>query len=958
MATRAAAILAKVVRIAQADTALSDRDLLARYADSGDQAAFAAVVRRHTDMIHGVCRRLLQSQADAEDACQAVFLILSKKAKSQRWRESVANWLYITARKVAHNARLAAKRRARREGAAAKPELVSPADTISGRELVIILDEELEKLAPRYREPLVLCYLEGLTRDEAAARLGVPEATLKSQLERGRKKLAEALTARECTLGVALLATATTSLAGKAPPRLVESILTAVGGSPSTAAAALVKGIAMNGTIIRAKLMTLAMAATVAVVGFGFSTLLPVAAKSQKQSAEKPEKPQAKAEVSAEIAKPEVKERVITGKVLSPDGKPIVAELHLIWIDDKPESLGKTAADGTFKVTVPIKTPGAYLVAKADGHGIDFMMPATNTPAEITLKLSKDLPIRGRIIDPQGKPVVGATVQLRTVSIYGDGSIQSFLDAWKKRTNFREVVPERRVVYNTTALPFGTSTDRNGRFELSGGGAERLVSLKISGAGRAETEVHVITREGFEPKPYNNVTLSLRPTHGEKLSWSYNPMLSAPDFTVAAEGEKPIRGRLTDAKTGLPRAGVQVIIDQDDDISRRRLKATTDADGKYEIHGAQKSSTYQVDTKTDATNGYLPCSVEAKDTVGYEPVVTNIACPKGVVVKGTIRDKATGQPIAGCIQIAVLADNPYLKNYATRGAFADRTYTKADGAYRVVMIPGPMLLLGGTDGKGYSDHYKPARPDPKYPQLFKVDDQDGELRYYAPGNGQGFVDGNWCKVIDAKETDTELVQDIELEPAPKKLVKVVDVDGKPLKGVHATGISHITFLPAEPIGESDSIIVLNLEPKQERLVVAMHRERKLVGAMKVKEADENPVLKLGPGGTAKGRVVDTDGKPIAGITVKLYFERREVAEIYNRRVTSLNDNRTADTDVDGKFEFDTLAPGFQFRFLFSKGKMDLGPDNGKAPRATIGKHGEIKNVGELKIDLQAERTEE
>jgi RNA polymerase sigma factor (sigma-70 family) len=229
VANRAAAILAKVMRAATVDTALSDRALLKKYAESDDQAAFAAIVRRHTAMVHGVCQRVLHSQADAEDACQAVFLILSTKANSLQWRESAANWLYTTARKVARNARRTLVRRAKRERAAAKPESLSPADTMSGRELVIALDDELDKLSPRYREPLVLCYLEGLTRDEAAARLEIPETTLKSQLERGRKKLAEALTTRGCTLGVALLTTMATSSAGACPPRLVESILAAVG---------------------------------------------------------------------------------------------------------------------------------------------------------------------------------------------------------------------------------------------------------------------------------------------------------------------------------------------------------------------------------------------------------------------------------------------------------------------------------------------------------------------------------------------------------------------------------------------------------------------------------------------------------------------------------------------------------------------------------------------------------
>jgi hypothetical protein len=359
----------------------------------------------------------------------------------------------------------------------------------------------------------------------------------------------------------------------------------------------------------------------------------------------------------------------------------------------------------------------------------------------------------------------------------------------------------------------------------------------------------------------------------------------------------------------------------------------------------------------DETKGYLPCWVEAIDTVGYEPIVKDISCPKGVVVRGTIRDRATGQPIAGRIQIEVLAANQELKNYPTypllRG-LDNHISTNPDGAYRVVIIPGPMLIAAWIGEFGLRDRYKPARPDPKYPQLFTVDSRDGGLRYYAPGGGRGFVDGNWCKVIDAKETDTELVQDIELEPAPKKMVKVVDAEGKPMKGVHATGISHLTYLRAEPIGDTDAITVLNLEPKQERLVVAMHRERKLVGAMVVKEADENPVLKLGPGGTAKGRVVDQNSKPLAGITVKLYFGRREVAEIYSL----LGENRRAVTDANGAFAFDTLNPAYEFRFLFSEGKKQVGPTYDKAPRHVISKHGETKNLGDLRIDPQVERGQE
>src|SRR4029077_19415112 len=103
-----------------------DRELLQRFADGGDQSAFEVLVRRHTGLVLAVCRRALSNAQDAEDACQATFLILARKAGSGRWQPSVANWLFATARKVARDLRRAAGRRARREGRAAVPVSVVP----------------------------------------------------------------------------------------------------------------------------------------------------------------------------------------------------------------------------------------------------------------------------------------------------------------------------------------------------------------------------------------------------------------------------------------------------------------------------------------------------------------------------------------------------------------------------------------------------------------------------------------------------------------------------------------------------------------------------------------------------------------------------------------------------------------------------------------------------------------
>src|SRR5262245_3236934 len=166
------ATLRKVFRSAAAldPPAATDRELLRRFARENVQRAFETLVNRHTAMVFGVCRRALPTVQDAEDACQATFQVLARREKDGRWNESDTNWLYSTARKVARSVRVATERRVRREAGAAVPEAVDQVDRMTGRELLTALDAALDRLPPGYREPIVLCYLEGLTRDEAASR--------------------------------------------------------------------------------------------------------------------------------------------------------------------------------------------------------------------------------------------------------------------------------------------------------------------------------------------------------------------------------------------------------------------------------------------------------------------------------------------------------------------------------------------------------------------------------------------------------------------------------------------------------------------------------------------------------------------------------------------------------------------------------------------------------------------
>jgi RNA polymerase sigma factor (sigma-70 family) len=187
---------------------LADHDLLERFIDAHDEAAFTVLIEKHGPMVLGVCRRALANQHDAEDACQATFLVLSRKAKSISKKASLGSWLHGVARRVSASLKREQARRKTRERRRAAVLPKNPAGDASWSEVQAVLDEELQQLPDRYRAPLILCYLECLTRDEAAAQLGVTPGSLHGLLERGRDLLRKRLVKRGLALSATLSAIA------------------------------------------------------------------------------------------------------------------------------------------------------------------------------------------------------------------------------------------------------------------------------------------------------------------------------------------------------------------------------------------------------------------------------------------------------------------------------------------------------------------------------------------------------------------------------------------------------------------------------------------------------------------------------------------------------------------------------------------------------------------------------
>jgi RNA polymerase sigma factor (sigma-70 family) len=186
------------VALRQAGEGLEDAQLLERFLAERDEAAFEALVRRHGPMVFGVCRRVLGSRHDAEDAFQATFLVLACRAGSIRKHWAVGSWLFGVAYRTAGKARSRAARRRVKEREAAVNE--ARQDHQLHDDLAKVLDRELSHLPEKYRGPILLCDLQGASRKEAARQLGLPEGTLSSRLATARSMLAKRMTRRGLAL--------------------------------------------------------------------------------------------------------------------------------------------------------------------------------------------------------------------------------------------------------------------------------------------------------------------------------------------------------------------------------------------------------------------------------------------------------------------------------------------------------------------------------------------------------------------------------------------------------------------------------------------------------------------------------------------------------------------------------------------------------------------------------------
>jgi RNA polymerase sigma factor (sigma-70 family) len=312
---------------------MTDGQLLECFVTHRDEAAFEALVRLHGPMVLGVCRRVLGNVHDAEDAFQATFLVLVRKAASIGQRELLGNWLYGVAYRTALDARAATSRRRQREKqVSVMPEPEAADRTDLWCDLRPLLDQELNRLPNKYRVSIVLCDLEGRTRREVAQHLGIPEGTLSGRLTTARRLLARRLTRRRLTLSSGVLAAALSQ--GAAPacvpsPLLVSTVQSAMAvaagkeaaGVVSAEVAALTEGVLKAMFVTRLKITAAVLLVAAAVLGAALFEQQPIAAQLQVVAAGKRADKEA-----GDAGKPRVLKLAARGRGVawSPDGKTLV----------------------------------------------------------------------------------------------------------------------------------------------------------------------------------------------------------------------------------------------------------------------------------------------------------------------------------------------------------------------------------------------------------------------------------------------------------------------------------------------------------------------------------------------------------------------------------------------------------------------------------------------------------
>jgi RNA polymerase sigma factor (sigma-70 family) len=928
--------------------AASDGQLLERFTARREEAAFAALLHRHGPMVLGLCRRVARHAQAAEDAFQATFLLLARKAGSIRKGESVGGWLYRVAFRLAVKARAQAARRREREHRVAdmrKPELGFQA---AWQDLQEVLDEELERLPEKYRAPLVLCYLQGKTQEEAMRQLGCPLGTVRSRLARARKLLRARLARRGLTLGAAALGTALAANSATAalPGTLLNSTLKAglhfaaggaVGPGVSARTAALVKGglQAMATEKVRFGIVVFLALGLVA-AGAGLVAHRALATGPGKEPGPMQEAPRSGSfqrgggqppRISKTPAKGDAaRQMTLTGRVLGPDGKPVAgAEVGAVaytkrqprkgegWQDvEEVLGVGKTDRRGRFRLSVR-RTSSAedyslHVIAAGRGYGLGWhnLHPDVERP-EADIRLRPEQTLRGRLLDVQGNPAAGIKVHLAYV---GDDKKHDTVGFYKAHKGL-------------PAWPAPVTTDPQGRFAFPGLGRNLIAGLRVTDDRFARQELHSLaTGEG-------------------KLAKEVTRLLAPP---------QAVEGRVTFADTGKPVANARLEVRgynrkfNAPTFENGQVTAWTDPRGRYRVNG-YPGNTVHISVFPPAGSAYLPAAREItwpKETVKQR---VNVALPRGVLVRGRVTELPSGKPVARVhVEYWPQRGNlPFVRPEAVSGA---------DGSFQVTVPPRPGKLFFQSSVPDFIQEvaYRYIASG----EITRRPPDKAKMRANSPQPDQALY-LHALHDLDLKEGTKSVAVKVALRRGVTVRGSLLGPGGKPVAQAEMLcrlSANSFGFITLGPVELCDGRFTLRgCDPDKTYPVLFLDARNRWGAAVRIpaKQASKKPpTVRLAPCGSAALRLLDFQGQPFKNhqpnlLRLEVLLPPAAPADPKASRTAlpptetvwlgvldSLHYNKNLKADGKGRITLPALIPGATYRVQGRDGVREFKAESGKA----------------------------
>lgn len=952
---------------------VSDAALLGRFLANRDERAFAALVERHAALVLQVCWRILGDTHDAQDAFQATFLVLVRKAAAVRPPESLPAWLHGVARRVALKTRSARFRKQRGErplAATTRDPRPDPLSELAARDYLAIIDEEVRRLAEVYRLPVILCCLEGRSLEEAAQQLGWTTGSVKGRLERGRARLHARLVRRGLTLSAALAAAelsrgmaAAAIAAGLGRPLVSAAMTFAARQTPPTAAVS-TQAAALAGDCIKsmalAKLKTAAalMLATCLLAGgllahrqansLRTTGLEVPASSSSSANPPMPAAPEALGKKEKNKVGDETDDRIeVSGRVLDPQGRPLAeVRLYVGYAPRRSEpdavahqpvyALRATSGtDGRFHFTFArsdlderyLDASRPVVIAAAEVFGLDWAEIGGATAVTLSLRLVEDFPLEGRVLDAQRNPVAGAKVFVRQVKS------DSAADLTRLIENQDRISPPLKTCWGPLpGQPPNVTTAANGHFRLTGLGRDRRVTLALEGPAVPPTVCTVMTR------PAAAVPAGSRLPRGVP-------------FECVAVVPRSIRGVVRDKATGQAVPGVKV------SAQFNSSSTPTDKDGRYELLINPGSPVYVIVAQPQNGQPYFAAAAHLPKTPGLTPLTADFALIGGIPLRGRVTNQATGKPPKkAVVEYYPLFPNVHssvLPRLVPQQAASSATL-QADGAFSLMVLPGPGVVLVAASPR---DSYACARIDEReLANLFKGGDperrrevlRDRELANFSI-DGADRGGSSWLYIglhpwtmrcvdrynalclIHPDEGTKSFVLDVTVQPARPLRGTVFGPDGQPLRGVKVCGL---TSMPDAEMLETASFMVEGLNPRRTRELSFYHKEKGLGKFLTIRGDESKPLtVQLEPCGEAIGRVVNRAGRPVPGVSMSFSGDGNGLAVF-------------ADTNDQGCFRA-ALVPGLPYRW---GGGTDLHHHLPRQVDALTVESGKTKDLGDLLLD--------